>query len=63
VNTQADVPRPVVDDDPLGDRRGRPLWRRVLAWSAVAIALASVFVAYLNPHLAMQVANAVWACF
>ena len=28
-----------------------------------ASALAAVFVSYLNPHLAVDLANRVWACF
>jgi hypothetical protein len=28
-----------------------------------AAALAAVFVAYLNPHFAVDLANRVWACF
>lgn len=32
-------------------------------WLAVATALAAVFVSYLNPHLAADLANRVWACF
>jgi hypothetical protein len=38
-------------------------WRRISAWSAAAVALAAVFVSYLNPHLAVDLANRVWACF
>jgi len=36
---------------------------RALAWTAVALALAAVFVAYLNPHLVLDLASRVWACF
>jgi hypothetical protein len=28
-----------------------------------AVALAAVFLSYLNPHLAVDLANRVWACF
>lgn len=28
-----------------------------------ALALAAVFLSYLNPHLAVDLANRVWACF
>lgn len=28
-----------------------------------AAALAAVFISYLNPHLAVDLANRVWACF
>ena len=34
-----------------------------LAWGAAALALAAVFAAYLNPHLMVDLANRVWACF
>ncbi len=37
--------------------------RRALAWVAAAAALAGVFVAYLNPHAMVDLANRVWACF
>jgi hypothetical protein len=37
---------------------------RMLAWgAAVAGALVLGFAAYLNPHLAVELANTVWACF
>jgi hypothetical protein len=35
----------------------------VTVGSAVAAALAAVFAAYLNPHLVVDLANRVWACF
>jgi hypothetical protein len=28
-----------------------------------AVALGAVFLSYLNPHLAVDLANRVWACF
>ncbi|MEO5732622.1 MAG: hypothetical protein ABIN96_06725 [Rubrivivax sp.] len=37
--------------------------RTVLIWALAAAALAAVFAAYLNPHLAVDLANRVWACF
>ena len=37
--------------------------RRALGWSAAAVVLALVFAAYLNPHLVVDLANRVWACF
>jgi type II secretory pathway component PulM len=37
--------------------------RRLLAWSGAALALSVVFVAYLDPHLMVDLANRVWACF
>jgi hypothetical protein len=36
---------------------------RVVAWMAVAAALAGVFVAYQRPELAVDLANRLWACF
>jgi hypothetical protein len=39
---------------------------RGLRWGLtllVAGALAAVFLSYLNPHLAVDLANRVWACF
>jgi len=39
-------------------RRARIVWGVV-----AAAALASVFAAYLNPHLVVDLANRVWACF
>lgn len=38
-------------------------WMRGLALAAVALALAGVFLAYLSPHLAVDLANRVWSCF
>jgi len=37
-------------------------WRWVAA-ALVALALGGVFLAYLNPHLVVELANRVWACF
>lgn len=37
--------------------------KRLLGWSAALAVLAAVFVAYLNPHVAVDLANRVWACF
>jgi hypothetical protein len=34
-----------------------------LAWLAAAVVLALVFAAYLSPHLVVDLANRVWACF
>ncbi len=39
---------------------------RVAVWAAAAmaaLALAAVFMAYLNPHAMVDLANRVWACF
>lgn len=37
--------------------------RRTLLWAAALAVLALVFAAYLNPHLAVDLANRVWSCF
>ena len=36
---------------------------RALAATAAGLALGAVFLAYLNPHLALDLANRFWACF
>jgi hypothetical protein len=36
---------------------------RAIAAAAVGLASAAVFLAYLNPHLARDLANRFWACF
>ena len=36
---------------------------RLALWLAVAAALAAVFMAYLSPHLVVDLANRVWSCF
>lgn len=37
--------------------------RRLLLWTAVAAALALVFMAYFQPTLMVQVSEQIWACF
>ncbi len=38
--------------------------RAYIVWSVVAaLALAAVFMAYLSPHLMVELANRIWACF
>lgn len=41
----------------------RPRWLLAAGWLVAGLALAAVFTAYLNPHLAVDLANRVWACF
>ena len=41
----------------------RPRWMHAAAWVLALAALAAVFAAYLNPHLAVDIANFVWSCF
>ena len=43
------------------DRKRRR--RRALAWVAAALALGAVFMAYRSPHLVVDLANRLWACF
>ena len=38
-------------------------WIRLLIWPLVGLALAGVFMAYLNPHLAADLATRLWGCF
>ena len=37
--------------------------RRLAAWGSVLVVLALVFSAYLSPHLVVDLASRVWACF
>jgi hypothetical protein len=39
-----------------------PAWRW-LGWALAAAALAAVFLAYLSPHLAVDLAGRLWSCF
>jgi len=36
---------------------------RVAGWAAAAVALALVSLGYLNPHLMLDLAAQLWACF
>jgi uncharacterized membrane protein YraQ (UPF0718 family) len=36
---------------------------RVAGWIAAGALLAAVFMAYLKPDMAVQLANQVWSCF
>ncbi len=36
---------------------------RIAAWAAALVVLGAVFVAYLNPHTMVALANQMWACF
>jgi hypothetical protein len=49
--------------DALGDDRPSGTARRVAAWAVAVVVLAAVFASYLNPHMALDIANRVWACF
>ena len=40
----------------------RTRWLRSGAVTALLLALAAVFTAYLDPHLAVDLANRVWSC-
>jgi uncharacterized membrane protein YraQ (UPF0718 family) len=39
------------------------LLKRVLAWAVVGVALAAVFLTYLQPALAFDLATRMWSCF
>ncbi len=47
---------------PRAPRRRAAGWRVVLPVLAVVV-LAATFLAYLSPHLAVDLANRLWACF
>ena len=49
--------------DALGADRPAGAARRLVGWLAAVAVLAAVFASYLNPHLALDIANRVWACF
>lgn len=44
-------------------RRPWRRWQRAAVALAAGAALAGVFAAYRNPHLMVDLANSVWACF
>jgi uncharacterized membrane protein YraQ (UPF0718 family) len=37
--------------------------RKIAGWALAAAALAGVFAAYLSPHVVVDLANRLWACF
>lgn len=41
----------------------KPGWLRLLGWAGASVALATVFAAYLSPHVVVDLASRVWACF
>lgn len=43
--------------------RPRPSWRRGLAWAAILLVLAGVFLLYTRPEFLMSLADQLWACF
>ncbi len=38
-------------------------WSRAALALAVVVALGATFAAYLSPHMAVDIASRVWACF
>ena len=44
-------------------RRSLAPWRRAALGASVALALAAVFAAYLQPGLMLDLANRLWSCF
>jgi hypothetical protein len=38
-------------------------WQRRAVLALACVVLGAVFLSYLNPHLAADLANRVWACF
>ncbi len=41
----------------------RAIHKRWLAWTAAGLALGAVFMLYLNPDVAVTLANQIWNCF
>jgi hypothetical protein len=41
----------------------KPRSLRLALWAAALVALGTVFAAYFNPHLVVDLANRVWSCF
>lgn len=39
------------------------MMRRVAAWAGAGLVLLAVFTWYRNPHMVVDLANRVWACF
>lgn len=60
--SQGAPPRP---DSQAAQPLGRSVHRRWrwLAWALAALVLAGVFQSYLSPHLAVDLASRLWACF
>lgn len=56
-----DEPPPWARGQPLR-KPSHPLWRW-LARTLAAVVLAAVFLSYLSPHLAVDLASRLWACF
>jgi hypothetical protein len=38
-------------------------WVHAAAWAGTLAALGAVFAAYLSPHMVLDLARRVWACF
>lgn len=38
-------------------------YRKLAGWTAAALVLGAVFLGYTNPHLMVDLANQLWACF
>lgn len=50
-------------NDTSAPRPSAVMARRVLAWALAAIVLLAVFLAYLQPAMALQLAQQLWSCF
>ena len=49
--------------EPVTGPARRALAWRLAAWSLALLALTAVFAAYLDPSMAMQLAQQLWSCF
>lgn len=54
--------RPRPTEPVSGPTRHAPAWR-LAAWTLALVVLAAVFAAYLDPSMAMQLAQQLWSCF
>ena len=64
------VPHPVADTAagrteaaPVNKTTGPFTWRRLALWALAGGVLLAVFAAYLEPAMAMQLAQQLWSCF
>jgi hypothetical protein len=49
--------------DPMAERTRHALAWRIAAWTVALLVLAAVFAAYLDPAMAMLLAQQLWSCF
>jgi hypothetical protein len=57
------APSTSTERDLAKDRPVNLVLRRAVVWAVSALALGSVFLAYLKPETMVTLANMVWSCF